>query len=540
MILVRRALLPAFAAFMFGCGSDDSLEASDNNTSTGKGDEIGSTTVCAAVRGNGQLIPAHFGALARVVEHYGPLHAIAGGSSGSITSFFVDSMQQHPALDRCGTDRCSSEQKAARLSLMLKSFQGYIEVLSQSNEAVAISAALPIIAKIKEGGIETLLETDPEAAQAALLNILEQDELLKLVNPELVALVQSSPNPEFHVRDIVAATKAFGQFNASDPTILVRPGLLNFEELATRLGVAASFYAGYAPANPDDFGKFLDACAEQSKGKAWSEVRGLSAGEATCGAMFYAQMGGFHAEFDGAKHANRVNDMVGATMPALISTSVLSGDAIQVWEKAQQDYQSGTVEFSWDVNFNDVRFGYWGPREAMDVIETKTNDRADLKSMMAVGLGEASWKTVLSMSPAEPGLARALPIDSTRVSAGGWSDLHPVLVLKDIGCDKVVYVTRTDAESGFATGVAGLLGMTPTDASDLYDLNNSESSFAQSLQEADAVVCTNWNQIEATQIDALVKDAYNAPIQTRDVFFKGKGHSNVVEDTGKLGCTVPR
>lgn len=539
-MLVRRALLSAFAAFVMGCGADDSADPTNPDLSNGKGDDSGSTTVCAAVRGNGQLIPAHFGALARVVEHYGPMHAIAGGSSGSITSFFVDSMQQHPALDQCGAERCTADEKAQRLSLMLKSFQGYIEVLSQSDEAVAISAALPIIAKIKEGGIEALVDSDPEAAQAALLNVLEQEELLKLVNPELIALVQSSSNPEFHVRDIVAATKAFGQFNASDPAILVRPGLLNFEELANRLGIAASFYAGYAPADSDAFGKFLDACAEQSSGKAWSEIRAMAAGDSTCGAMFYAQMGGFHAEFDGTKHANRVDDMVGSTMPALISTSVLSGDAIRVWEQAQQDYQSGTLDFSWDVNFNDVRFGYWGPREAMEVLEAKTTDRADLKSMMAVGLGEATWKTALSMSPAEPGLARALAINANQVSAGGWSDLHPVLVLKDIGCDKVVYITRTDAESGFATGVAGLLGMTSTDASDLYDLNNPDSSFSQSLQEADAVVCTNWNQIEATQIDALVKDAYNAPLQTRDTFFSGKGHTNVVEDTGKLGCTVPR
>lgn len=524
-------------ALGFGCGTDSGEEEVTTNPG-GKGDQVGDVKVCAAVRGNGQLIPAHFGALARLVEHYGPVYAVAGGSSGSITSFFLDSIQMNPAVTSCAEGRCDSAAESARIALALKSFQGYIEYLSQSDEALAIQAALPIVARIQAEGIEDLLASDPAAAQAALANILEQEDLVRLVNPELIGLVQSSPNPEFHIQDVIDSTKRFGQFSADDPKILLRPGLISFAEVSRRLGIPASFYAGYEPANGEGYSAFLDACAENSVGKPWSEIREMAAGDTTCGMLFYGLMGEFHQRSAAGDFASRLDDNVGDFMPALISTSVLIGDAVGELTRAQAAYAAGESNVTLDVDFNDVRFGYWGPREAMSVIENTTTDRADLKSMMALGLGEASWRTVLGYSPAEPGLARALPIDATTVSAGGWSDLHPVLVLKDIGCDKVVYVTRTDAESGFATGVAGLLGMTPTDQSDLYDLTNPESSFSQSLREADAVLCTNWNQIEATQIEALISDAYNAPLQSTDAFFSGKGHTNVVADSGKLGCST--
>src|SRR5690606_25187121 len=130
-----------------------------------------------------------------------------------------------------------------------------------------------------------------------------------------------------------------------------------------------------------------------------------------------------------------------------------------------------------------VRFGYFGDPDSIDAI-TKA-ERSDLKSQMRIGLGQPTWREVLSYSPAEPGLSRALPVNGELVSAGGWSDLHPVLVLKDVGCDEVVYVTRSDPESNFALGVASILGMSADDKRSLYDLENPDSSFSQSLAEAD-------------------------------------------------------
>ena len=55
------------------------------------------------------------------------------------------------------------------------------------------------------------------------------------------------------------------------------------------------------------------------------------------------------------------------------------------------------------------------------------------------------------------------------MSAGGWSDLAPTLVLKNMGCERVVYVTREGDESGFATKIAKNLGMDEAAWKALYE-----------------------------------------------------------------------
>lgn len=530
-----------FALALVGCGgdsSDSSPESDPDNVNNGKGDEIGGQLMCAAIRGNGQLIPAHFGSLARIVEHYGPLHAVSGGSSASITSFMVSSIQANPALDECGDKSCNFEERANRQALLLKSFQGYLEFLANTEEALAVRALAPVAQAIQEQGIEATLEQDPEAAREALLTILESDDLITLINPEVVQLLETSSDPDYHVRDIIGSVQNFGSFDATDPMILVRPGVLDFTELADRISMAASFYAGYGE-NFDEqaYVGFLDACADQSRGQKWSQIRGLDSGGVSCGDRYYAMLGAYRESFDGSK--SRGDDPVGTYMPALISTSVLTGDAVGQWESARAQYTSAeTVEFS--VDFSDVRFGYFGDDETTGQLSKVTNLREDLKSQKALSLGAVTWREALSYSPAEPGLARALELPSGDVSAGGWSDLAPVLVLRDIGCDKVVYVTRTGERSNFAQGVASLLGMTEEEQSDLYELDNPESSFSQSLQEADAVWCTDWDSQDALDVEAVISDAYNAPLQTTDEYFLGQGaYENTTADTGLVGCSVP-
>jgi len=535
-------LISALAIALAGCGSDDSGTTPDGNSdaiNNGKSDELGSQKMCAAIRGNGQLITAHFGSLARIVEHYGPLHAVSGGSSASITSFVVSSIQANPNLGDCAEKSCTFEERSNRQALLLKSFQGYLEFLANTEEALAVRALVPVAQAIQAEGIEATLENDPEAAAEALTTILESDEFITLINPELIQLLQESPDPEYHVRDIIAAVQGFGQFDATDPMILVRPGVVSFVELADRISLAASFYAGYGPYDAQAAGAFLDACADASRGLHWSEIRELDAGGVSCGDQFYGLLGAYRSAFEEGDFMSRGDDPVGTYMPALISTSVLTGDAVTAWEEARDQYTSAQdVEFS--THFDDVRFGYFGDSETTARIDEVTRQRDDLKSQKALSLGAATWREALSYSPAEPGLARALELPSGDVSAGGWSDLAPVLVLKDIGCDKVVYVTRTGERSNFAQGVASLLGMTAGDEDALYSLENTESSFAQSLREADAVWCTDWDRQDALDIEAVITDSYNAPMQTNDKYFLGEGaYENVVANSGRVGCTVP-
>jgi hypothetical protein len=149
----------------------------------------------------------------------------------------------------------------------------------------------------------------------------------------------------------------------------------------------------------------------------------------------------------------------------------------------------------------------------------------DKKTAKFESLGEATWRTALSYSPAEPGLARFLEIDDNTISAGGWSDLHPVLVLKNMGCQNVIYVNRKHvSETEFVLGLTQKFGATAADHAALYDLdtpqNQPESSYKKSIRAADAVWCTNWNAFSTEQISEISADAFNAPMEVRSKFFK--------------------
>lgn len=152
----------------------------------------------------------------------------------------------------------------------------------------------------------------------------------------------------------------------------------------------------------------------------------------------------------------------------------------------------------------------------------------------------------MSMSPAEPGLApfQLMTVNNEKIiSMGGWPDLHPMPVLKAMGCEQVVYVTRRGGESIFAQGIAKrLLNLTEIDWSELdptesdanitqvinsrgrfglttgiwtkmFNLANPESSIGTSLEYADAVVCTDWNAFDIkNDFKKMILEGYTAPI----------------------------
>ena len=51
---------------------------------------------CLAVRGNGELAPAHWGGFAKLVERMGFPKAMSGGSSASVSLFLFDSVSLNP------------------------------------------------------------------------------------------------------------------------------------------------------------------------------------------------------------------------------------------------------------------------------------------------------------------------------------------------------------------------------------------------------------------------------------------------------------
>jgi hypothetical protein len=125
------------------------------------------------------------------------------------------------------------------------------------------------------------------------------------------------------------------------------------------------------------------------------------------------------------------------------------------------------------------------------------------------------------------------------VSFGGWSDLAPTLVLENLGCEKVVYVTREGEESNFAVGIAKLLGMDATGETALYDLDNKDSAFSRSLSESNASWCTNWNAQSATDLPGITADSYSAPMESSDKFFTSgdTAYPRVSSAIHKRGCS---
>ena len=504
MTRTTRTLLTLSATLsLAACSAEDTTTPQDAATCEGNkcdaaGDDAETEddrSVCVALRGNGDRIFSLIASLSRIVEHYGLLHGSAGGSSGSITTFITESIHLNPLLHECGDEACSDEEAAARAALLYKSTQGYFGVLSQSQEALALGTIAGLAAKIQETGLDAVDTRNPEAARKALTDLLESEDLRDLINPELVETLANSPDPSFHVDDFVGMAKQFGSFETTDPSILIRPGLVDFEAAAEKLGRVGSFYAAYEPVDREGMLKFMTHCATPGRGMNWDGVAALPAGDTTCGEMLAGLVTDFRkqvTEFDG-RHPSRIDDPVGQGFHSLIPTSVLTGEAAQAWHQARDDYNNAR-QFEWNIDFADVKFGFFGAPEDLSRVEANPMGYQDPKTAKTIGLGQVSWREALTYSPAEPGIARALELRDGMVSAGGWPDLHPVLALKNIGCDEVVYVSRAGAASSFATGMAKVMNADEATIDSLYGLGE-ETGFGVSLAEADATWCTNWNDI---------------------------------------------
>lgn len=555
--LVRGSQIRVFAGLIaalgvWGC-AEDSTQSTDPSCdgakcdATGDEGETDAPRTCFGVRGNGQLIFAHFGSLARIYENYGLMWGASGGSSGSITTFIADSIQLNPQLTDCGDEACSADEAGNRAALLFKSIEGYLGVLGQTEEAVALLQLGPLVAKIQEAGIEDLAAEDAQAAQAALLELLQSEDLRDLVNEELIDMIVASPDPAFHVSDVAGAVSTLAEFNADDDVIFVRPGIIDFGKFAEKIGRIANFYAAYGPYDDAGMADFFESCATPGKGMMWSEVAGLPAGDgATCGSLF-ADLAKTYREAllaDEDSFDKRIDDAVGSNMHVLISTSVLEGDAVGQWKSSLDAYLAAERR-PLGIDFDDVRFGYFGAEEDLDRVEGNPENHPDAKTRKFRSLGEVKWRTALGYSPAEPGLTRALEISDAQVSAGGWSDLHPTLVLDNLGCEQTIYVTRRGATSNFVShdrrddeaepgGVATLLGMTDAQWAELYDVL-SPSAFDRSLRVADAVWCTNWNEQTATDIKGTVDDAYNALLVSDDEFWTS-AYAEHGDGEGIAGC----
>ncbi len=508
----------------------------------GLGDADGDgASLCLAIRGNGPRITAHFGAIARLLEHHGPIDAVAGGSSGSISAFLLESVQGNPAARTCAGRACTPREAGERAALLFKSVQGYVEVLADTDEALAFAETARLAQAIAARDVEALLASDPEAGVAALRGVLTSPTLRALVNPELLELLATSPDPAFHARDLAATLSRGLSFTADDPTIFVRPGAVDFPAFIERVGRVASFYAGYGPDDGGALASWLDDCAPRARGLTWAEIARLPRGGATCGADFRALLGRWRDATlarPGA-YRSRLDDAVGARLPALVTTGVLEGDAIDAWHGARAAYlEAGPVALA--VDYADVGVGYWGHRDDLAALLAGAARRDDLKSRKRTSLGEATWRVALAASPAEPGLSRGVELDDGRISVGGWSDLQPVLALEDLGCDRTVFLTRFGGAGSFERGITELLGIDDAEAHALFALADPASSYYQALEAAAGVWCSDWDTPPVTDLPRMTSVGYDAAFETTDPAFTEADlpYAGAVARTGIAGCTL--
>ncbi len=527
-----------------------------DNTAADEGQIIQQSStpkLCAAVRGNGESILTHFASLSQIVEHYGVVDGMAGGSSGSISTFTYESILKNPAMNRCATKRCSPDGEAARVALALKSLQGYADVVGDSEEAAAIKGLAGSAAKLKADfaakGIGGLGSADSIEAAKRLQEVLSVPEVRAIVNPEVFAMLADAQHLSFNVNEIKASITQLGAFSVDDNRLFFRAGVLAWPALAKMFGRVGDFYAGYGPSDTTAMSTWLDACAETTRDKPWSEAANVAnPSGGTCGSTFNALLKDFRTKARASEgtYPSRIDELVGdprSPLHKLVSTAVLERDAVTKYKAARARYVTGefpTGNIPFQPPFGDVNFGYWGSDADLARVQSNPQHFDDLKTKKFSSLGNVPWREILAASPAEPGLSRFVELPDGRFSAGGWSDLAPALVLKNLGCEHVVYVTREGDESDFATKIAKNVGMSESDWKNLYDLGNESSGYARSIAAADGVWCTNWNGFTDQQMGAMVLNAFNAPLETRATFATATvfhPYAGVTSRSGKAGCT---
>lgn len=505
---------------------------------------------CLAIRGNGDAMPAHWGAIAKITETQGLPKMMAGGSSATISMFLIEAMASHPLVQ----DSTESE-KGKKVSLLLKSLHGFTNsILNRPDiQELKLIFSFGLIAKgtleQKIEKIETLLLQKNWEESAQLISSITRTEILNMdaFNPLYQAIkMKNQARALFYRKEISDSLKALGSFNAAtDSNVLFRTGLINFEKLPNLLSRVAEFYSAQNGSSQlkQRWVDFFDSCTTDSLKKTWAELVNTNP---SCQTQLQKLI---TSHFEENQNPVAMQDLeIGYRIPVLASTSILVDSAADEFQQNQALYHAQiNSQFGKSFKLSDpskVLFGYWGSIENLNRINQNLS-KNDEKSRRFYSLGNAKWKDVLALSPAEPGLSKLKTFqnqDKTLVSAGGWSDLHPSLILKAAGCKNVTYVTRQGGESFFAQAMTVRLMQdtrpmqmfnnenpaqavqnkktnnvgNPQDLSSLgsrlYNLANQQSSFVISLKQMDQVICTNWDSFSSrTQLAELIDNAYKSP-----------------------------
>ncbi len=532
---------------------------------------------CAAIRGNGEAVPAHWGALAKIVEHNGMPERVAGGSSATISMMFLDAITRNQYLSQ------DDEQRKLEQALMIKTIMAHLNYLwSEDSKAPQL---MGLVSDFRNAKFLAKITNALKLAKSTkdFFNLLGV--YGAILNPALVQELHR--DFAFGKVQLTEAITKLGKFDAkNDMALFYREGLVDFKFIALMLGRVADYYAGFTEQNVLSAQKnFLSQCASSSKGMWWDDIeKNLP----HCSLLLKKSLDQYYGKK--SFHNKMVFEKLGSGLSSIATTSVVKGEAINRYFSMRQIYQQkkgqNVEDFSLDFD-QELSYGYWGDAELLSSVKDnlQRDFSDDLKSQKFLALGSGTWFEVLSTSPAEPGLSNLQRIpDSTNfdrrqilekdyfkkilglmpttraiqwfdeetpkkgvipfrpgmLSAGGWSDLHPTIVLKASGCQEVLFVTRQGGDSVFAQQIfIRLTGDTKkitfwkdirqnnrqgwkdlsaeaneTAWNRIFNLGNPDSSYSRSITTASAVYCTNWDahDLFSGELKSLERDAWEAPI----------------------------
>lgn len=348
---------------------------------------------------------------------------------------------------------------------------------------------------------------------------------------------------------IIDGIKGAASFSTEQRDILFRSGIIDFKAAMTLFSRIADFYAGYGVPMRGKWQNFFNQCTAKTQGLSWGEIvmahpDCVESYEdlATTARQNILKIENNHRSHRRFKYTPRAKESVGKYMASMASTSALIGQQyVDKFKNAQKEYNllvdaNDVSTFSLinkDIDFtNHFRTLYFGNFNDIMTIFNNPEKRVsqDRKTqIMSFNFFQKRtlWAEALYRSAGEPGFQPLQPYGFWGVTAGGWADSGAVKSLQLLGCEKVFYITRAattetiiddtnvgeTSESGFATGVATMIGMTPDDFWKLYARDNEDSSANYTINEAHDVWCTNWNDYSMMNEDGgymLMKDGYNS------------------------------
>lgn len=554
--LLTSAFLTLGLGTLPGCATDT---LADNDTS-GESAQVGAAApqLCAAVKGNGPRILAQIASLARVTEEFGELNAISGGSSASISMFLYESILLNPVIadNKCGAAACTPQQRAARISLLLKSIYGYGEVVAQEIGVKEITAEIAAFKQpVPAGETDAERATRTSALALKIYGVLRKGTVPAIVNTgELIPMLREKDPKKLaaNVTEIQTAFDQFGKFQVPDNRVLFRVPIISWGGASSVFGKAADFYAGdkYGPFNKRGMQTFIDTCAEASRGKTWKETAGLTTPSGTCEAQFQKLLTDHRSAAAAGRPVGgqRLNDSVGQTLHAMVHSTAITGGTAAAYKAALATYTpggTGDVAAFAPVKFGELQYGYWSNEGDKAAIGSASKG-ADAKSKKLTAFGKQTWAYILARSPAEPGISRAVDMsivgDGKAYTTGGWGDALPTQVLRGLGCQNVVLITRQDHSSAdFQRNLSRELGASDADVDAFY--NQAATSVpAVSMKAADAVWCTDWDKPELKDQAGLEKEGFTAPLLLNKKGFVDKSfaaYKTVDATTAALpGCTA--